>query len=132
MSTIYEKVSEIKNEKDLKIIPGNIKSGVQIFDITGTLESGAKLFETIEDMNEDESAVLGDIAVVYNSSEEVWNIGTIAFFIKFPKSFSFSQAITDIGKTIYLKSATTGERIGNIDVYRWNNQLFYIYKFILL
>lgn len=38
MNELQEKLNEIKTEKDTKIIPGNIKKDVQIFDVTGTYE----------------------------------------------------------------------------------------------
>lgn len=40
MSTLKEKANEILAEKNEKIKPENIKKDVQIFDITGTLDSG--------------------------------------------------------------------------------------------
>ena len=39
MSTLKEKANEILAEKSEKIKPGNIRKGVKIFDITGTLDS---------------------------------------------------------------------------------------------
>ena len=39
MSTLKEKAEEILTEKNEKILPENIKKGVQIFDITGTLDN---------------------------------------------------------------------------------------------
>lgn len=38
MATIKDKAENILNEKNEKIIPENIKSGVQVFDIEGTYE----------------------------------------------------------------------------------------------
>lgn len=40
MSQLKDNLDQILQEKETKIIPENIKSGVQIFDITGTLEAG--------------------------------------------------------------------------------------------
>ena len=37
MATLLQKSQEILNEKNTKILPGNIKSGVQVFDVEGTL-----------------------------------------------------------------------------------------------
>ena len=39
MSTLKEKAEQILQEKEEKILATNIKDGVQIFDVTGTLES---------------------------------------------------------------------------------------------
>lgn len=38
MSILNDNLNQILQEKEQKIIPENIKSGVQIFDVTGTLE----------------------------------------------------------------------------------------------
>ena len=40
MSVLQSNLEYILNEKETKIIPENIKKGVQIFDVVGTLESG--------------------------------------------------------------------------------------------
>ena len=46
MSTIKDKAMTILNEKNNKIIPENIKSGVQVFDVTGTYKgSGVDYIE---------------------------------------------------------------------------------------
>lgn len=46
MSTIKDKAMNILNEKNNKIIPENIKSGVQVFDVTGTYKgSGVDYIE---------------------------------------------------------------------------------------
>ena len=43
MGTLKTKAQSILTEKNTKIIPGNIKSGVEIFGVTGTHEGGSKL-----------------------------------------------------------------------------------------
>lgn len=40
MSTLKTKAQSILTEKTNKIIPGNIKKDVTIFDVTGTFEGG--------------------------------------------------------------------------------------------
>lgn len=40
MTELEQKLRDIADEKDLKILPENIKKDVQIFDVVGTLESG--------------------------------------------------------------------------------------------
>ena len=71
-SSLEDKLNLILQEKQEKIIPENIKEGVQIFDIMGTLKSGGsssgvKLFETEEEMQADTTAQKDDLAVVYGS-----------------------------------------------------------------
>ena len=70
MSELQEKLLEIKRQKDTYIIPENLKKNITVLGVTGTLEpdSGGgdvKLFETIEDMQEDENPQEGDLAIVY-------------------------------------------------------------------
>jgi hypothetical protein len=53
MSTLKDKAQEILNEKDLKIIPENIKDGVQIFDVIGEYQgSGGSIDEYVYDVAE--------------------------------------------------------------------------------
>lgn len=72
MSTLKDKAQNILDEKELKILPENIKNGVKIFDVTGTYSgSGSgdvKLFETIEEMKSDVSISENDLALVYKST----------------------------------------------------------------
>lgn len=42
MATIKDKVENILNEKEEKIVPENIKSGVQVFDVEGTYEGSGE------------------------------------------------------------------------------------------
>lgn len=46
--TILEKANDILDEKDTKIIPGNIKLGVTIFDVTGTYNGPEKTISQVE------------------------------------------------------------------------------------
>ena len=43
MGTLLNKANEILTEKTNKIIPENIKEGVEIFDVTGTYEGDSKV-----------------------------------------------------------------------------------------
>lgn len=101
MSVLQSNLEYILNEKETKIIPENIKKGVQIFDIVGTLEqgtSGVKLFETQEEMQADKSAKEGDLAVVYRSENDNMKADTQTQFITFPETVVLSEQIT---KDIY-------------------------------
>lgn len=56
MSTLQDNLTEIKRQKDLYLLPGNIRKDLTILGITGTFEGGGssegiKLFDTVEDMN---------------------------------------------------------------------------------
>ena len=77
MSELKTNLQEILQEKQEKIIPENIKKDVQIFDVVGTLEggtttSGVKLFETEEEMQADSAAQEGDLAIVYNQTNQTF------------------------------------------------------------
>lgn len=62
MSELNLNLEAILQEKQTKILPENIKKGVQIFDVVGTYEgsgqttTGEELFNTIEDTQADETA----------------------------------------------------------------------------
>ena len=55
MSTLQDNLNEIKRQKDLYLLPENIRKDLTILGITGTFEGGSsegiKLFDTVEDMN---------------------------------------------------------------------------------
>lgn len=61
MSTLQDNLNEIKRQKDLYLLPENIKKNLTILGITGTFEGGSsegiKLFDTIEDMNSSTGSV---------------------------------------------------------------------------
>lgn len=74
MTILEQNLQTILDEKTIKIIPENIKKGVTIFGVTGTLEpnasivEGVKLFKTKEEMNSSTGNAEGDLAVVYGTS----------------------------------------------------------------
>lgn len=41
MTQLEQNLIQIKNEKDTKILPENIKEGVHIFDVIGTYRGGS-------------------------------------------------------------------------------------------
>ena len=100
MSRLKTNLQNILQEKEQKIIPENIKSGVQIFDVTGTYEgsgqttSGVKLFETEESMQADTTAQEGDLAIVYKKEKGNMTIDTQTQYITFPETVILSEAIT--------------------------------------
>ena len=68
---LIDKLEEIKQDKDTNLLPENLKKGVTCLGVEGTLETGGgtdvpvKLFETVEEMQADETAKEGDLALVY-------------------------------------------------------------------
>lgn len=63
MSTLVEKAQHILNEKNTKIIPTNIKDGVQIFDIEGTYEGidTSDATATVNDLVENTTAYVNGV-----------------------------------------------------------------------
>ena len=95
MSDLKTNLESILQEKQSKIIPENIKKDVQIFDITGTYEGNSgvvKLFETEEEMQADESAKEGDLAVVYRSEIQNMTAETETQYISFPETVTLPGA----------------------------------------
>lgn len=79
MDEIIEKLLQVKNEKDNKIIPENIKEGVTIFGITGSCNNNSKklpyLFNDvrsyfkISDMEQDDTITDGTVGIICNEFE---------------------------------------------------------------
>lgn len=100
MSELLEGLAEIKRQKDNYIIPENIKKDVTIFNVTGSYDgsggsNSVKLFDTIEHMQEDETAQPGDLAVVYNNSLINWEETTQFNKIIFPLEVTLPEVVTE-------------------------------------
>lgn len=70
--TLKQKAEAIQTEKNNKIIPGNIKKNVQIFDVTGTLEAIDTSDATAEAMD------IAEDKIAYVNGQKV--VGTIRDF----------------------------------------------------
>ena len=98
MTELETKLSQILEEKQNKIIPENIKKGIQIFDIEGTYEGNSgdvKLFETKKQMQQDPNANEGDLAVVYREEIQNMTADSQTQFITFPETVTLPSAITE-------------------------------------
>ena len=62
MTELREKINNIVEEKNTKIIPENIKAGVQVFDITGSYTSDANA--TAEDIAKDKTAYVNGEKII--------------------------------------------------------------------
>ena len=109
MSDLKTNLQEILQEKQDKIIPENIKKDVQIFDVVGTYEgSGSsgggdvKLFETVEEMQADENAQEGNLAIVYGETIQNMTVDTQPQYITFPETVVLPEAFSST------KSVTCG------------------------
>lgn len=99
MSQLLDELNLILQEKQDKIKPENIKKGVQIFDIEGIYEGDStkkiKLFETQEDMQNDEDAKEGDLAVVYREEIQNMTADSQTQYLTFPETVTLPQALTE-------------------------------------
>ena len=69
MSSLNDKLLEIKRQKDTYILPENIRKNVTVYGVTGTLESGSggiKVFRNVTEMNNSTGNIAGDKALVYD------------------------------------------------------------------
>jgi len=126
MSTILEVSNEILQEKNEKIIPENIKKGIKIFDIEGALEAGAategvKLFSTVEEMNADTTAEVGDLALVYKDATGNATVNSRFSKAIFPNTVKLSTAVSDYIEIMYraVDSSIMFECWGQLDSNRF-------------
>ena len=91
---LIETLNAIKLDKDTNLKPENLKKGVSLLGIDGTLESnsGVKLFETVEDMNNDENPQIDDLAIVYREDIQNMTVGTQTQYITFPETVVLPEA----------------------------------------
>lgn len=100
MSELQDNLTEILRQKNTYLLPTNIRSGVTILGVTGTLEPGSgggdvKLFETIAGMQADPNPTDGDLAVVYRN--DIQHCTATAHFSKaiFPETVVLDSALGD-------------------------------------
>ena len=93
---LIETLNAIKLDKDTNLLPENIKSGVTVLGVDGTLESnsGVKLFSTVEDMQADSTAQEGDLAVVYREEIQNMTVDTQIQYITFPETVVLPETVT--------------------------------------
>ena len=92
-----KKSQTILDEKQLNLLPENIKKDITIFGVTGTYDnsSGVKLFETIDEMNSDTNAKENNLAVVYRSEITNMTSDSAISSITFPEQVVLVEAFTD-------------------------------------
>lgn len=97
MASLKEKSESILNEKQLNLLPENIKKDITVLGVTGTYDnsSGVKLFETIDEMNSDTNAKKDDLAVVYRSEITNMTSDSVISSITFPEQVVLVEAFTD-------------------------------------
>lgn len=97
MASLKEKSQTILDEKQLNLLPENIKKDITIFGVTGTYDNSSevKLFETIDEMNSDTNAKENDLAVVYRSEITNMTSESVISSITFPEQVVLVEAFTD-------------------------------------
>ncbi|MBQ2350118.1 MAG: hypothetical protein II393_02460 [Cytophagales bacterium] len=100
MSQLQDNLDEILRQKNVYLLPGNIKKDITLLGITGTYEGsggpteGIKQFSSIEEMNASTGNVDGDLAVVYGDSLSNWTLDTEYNKLTFPNNVVLSEAVS--------------------------------------
>ena len=68
LDTLITNLQTIHTETMNKIIPGNLKAGITIFGVSGTLPANCKTFATVTEMNAYQDATEDDFAIVYGTT----------------------------------------------------------------
>lgn len=87
--------------------------------LIGTLEiagNEVKLFESVEDMNNDTDAKVDDLAVVYSSNIKNLDVNTVTSSISFPDTVVLDNAFTDNCYTTLRSTDDNVQFEGNIDL----------------
>ena len=103
MSLTLDKANQILAEKKAKIIPQNIKKGVNIFGVNGTLDALASIkhFNTFEEMYADANSENDDMAIVYEHQILDVTPNSILTKVLFPDIITLSEPITSTTSTNY-------------------------------
>lgn len=93
-------LDEILLDKETNLLPENLKEGVTVLGVEGSLriigsDSNIKLFETVEDMNNDPNPKEDDLAVVYREELQPFKEDTETQFITFPEQVVLDKPFTD-------------------------------------
>lgn len=93
-------LDEILLDKETNLLPENLKEGVTVLGVEGSLkvtgsDSNIKLFETVEDMNNDPNPKEDDLAVVYREELQPFKEDTETQFITFPEQVILDEPFTD-------------------------------------
>ena len=92
-------LDEILLDKETNLLPENLKEGVTVLGVEGSLkvtgsDSNIKLFETVEDMNNDPNPKEDDLAVVYRKEIQPFKEDTETQFITFPEQVILDEPFT--------------------------------------
>lgn len=94
-SRLEENLNNILEQVEANLLPENLKKGVSLLGVEGTLDEGVKLFRTIDDMHGDTSAKEDDLAIVYRSEIQSVAIDSEFQVATFPETVILPEALTD-------------------------------------
>ena len=105
-------VNGVTSAIDSNITAGNIKKDVSILGVTGTYEggsssSGAKIFATEQQMQADPTRTLGDLAIVYGTTEKGMDADSVFSRARFPSVVVLDSPFTDNYLDFQLSSVDT-------------------------
>lgn len=120
MATLKENIEAIKLEKDTKILPENLKSGVTAFGIEGNLKEKVKVFSSIDEMNNSTNNADGDVCLIFGLDPVVPNSeGFSANTMILPETIPLDAGIDFEGMN-GLSSKDNGSGI-TLTCYGWSN-----------
>lgn len=95
---LQTKLDAILEDKNTNLLPEHLKAGVTCLGVEGEFEGSTsdapvKLFETIEEMQADEAAEEGDLAVVYREEVQNATVDSVFQTATFPKTVVLPEAI---------------------------------------
>lgn len=130
MSQLQDNLLEIKRQKDLYLLPENIKKDLEILGVVGTFDVGSvegiKQFSSIQEMENSTGNVEGDLAIIYTSTQSNLTEATQTQFITFPETVVLPSAITDYVE-VGLQSLDTSimfDCMGSLDSSRFNLDMY--------
>ena len=136
-NTLEETLKSIKLDKDTNLLPENLKKGITVLGVDGTLESGSsniKLFDTVEDMNNDTSCEEGTIGVVLKTTTAPFTEQTNFQYlylpnkIEVPKSGYDELSITvDDGNSSYMSCIIQPQYGSAYSIYMGGSETQYTY-----
>lgn len=103
---LQDNLDQILLDKETNLLPENLKEGVTVLGVEGSLkvtgsDSNIKLFETVEDMNNDPNPKEDDLAVVYREEYQNMDVDTQTQYITFPETVVLPEAITSDYRCTY-------------------------------
>lgn len=124
------KINPVTSTIDPNIIPENIKQGVNILGVDGTLvESNIKQFKTTEEMNQSTENQKGTIAMVIDKVVKDLTAGETVRYVAFPQEVTLDSAVTDsyTGMLKYVDSAIKYTGTITLSATEFSYEIWYSY-----